>query len=118
MPNILLSEVGKIMVIVLTVSYSLFLRKRLDKDMIRGEIFGWIIICVGYFVLKFYSQISLPSVGSFCKASVVGVILKLYSWRQVYSNNIAPFNCMIHIHHFNESHTLSSLLLLGFFLWS
>ena len=70
MAKIILSEPIKIMAIVLTVVYFLFVRKKLCREMIRGEIYGWIIICVGYFVLKFYSQISLPSVGYFCRMSI------------------------------------------------
>ena len=86
MAKIILSEPIKIMAIVLSVVYFLFIRKKLCRDIIKGEIYGWIIICVGYCILKIYSEISLPSVGYFCRMSVVGIILKAYSWRQYYDN--------------------------------
>ena len=95
MAKILLSELFKIMAIILTVVYFLFLRKKLCRDMIRGEICGWIIICIGYFVLKIYSQINLPSVGHFCRVSISTHWARIsvngwdYSRKEVYH---APFS--------------------------
>ena len=83
MAGLMLLKLLKIGLIITAALSFYFSNKKLNKQKIVGEVAGYIFIFIVYFVLKFYSQLNLPSIDDFCRITILGIVVKIYSWKQM-----------------------------------